>query len=278
MRKLLLMVALMAFLGVGMAFGDEIYFEDPATLHIGPGAGTSCAQGCGGDPNIVPTNHVNIFQNQGGGDTLSTPLLLIIGIPNDTTDLFGSTNPINGVTWYNPYSGYPGNGVAGSSAFATAGTYGLTSAVSNGFFGSMSSGEVYGFLTLDQPADNSNNFGNWAGAVSSINGITATNFGIYAFALSGGSLGPKGLVDVSFLNDLPNGTMFVAYGENITQTQRCNNHGCTTITNVKIFDTPFTEAGDGQGPPPQVPEPGSLMLFGTGLFALAGKIRRKLKA
>ena len=265
-------------MGVSSARGDEI-FLDPATLHIGPGAGTPCATGCAGDPNLVGTSQIDIYQNTAGAPALSSPLLLILGVPNDPTNLFGSTVPINGVTWYNPYSGYPGDGVGGSAAFASAGTYGLKTPVSNGFFGdfdSSSKGDVYSFLNL--PADtNSNNWTNWSGSVASKNNITASNFGVYVFALTGSQLDANGLVDVTFLNALPDGTMFVGFGENSTTTETCKtkNHvtTCTSTTTTTVYDTPFTEAGDGH----TVPEPGSLMLVGTGLLSMAGAVRRRLK-
>ena len=63
-------------------------FIDPATLHIGTGYGTACAMGCGGDPNIVPTNKLDIYQNSGGAGGLNNPVLLILAVANDTTNLF----------------------------------------------------------------------------------------------------------------------------------------------------------------------------------------------
>ena len=246
---------------------------DPATLHIGPGAGTFCAitqPSCTTDPNNVGSGHVvSIYQNSGGAkDTVQNPLLLILGIPNDTTNLF-PTNPILSDVSYNPYpDGFPGSGVSGSSSFATAGTFGLKASVSNGFFGDMTAGqEVYGFLELDQPADNSNSFTNWAGTDFSRSHITATNFGIYVFALtfpsSSGLLGPNGLVNVTFNGTLPTGTYAVAYGQNSTH----------------IFDTPFTEAGYVNErpplPPAQVAEPATLVLLGSALVVLAGLAYRR---
>jgi len=255
--SLCLSLTLAMVLGSVCARGDGLI--DPATLHIGPGAGTACATGCGGDPNLVGSgNTIDIYQQSGGAtDTVSQPMLLILGVANDTTNLF-STDPISGVSFINPYPG--GTTTAGSSAFATAGTYGLKSAVSGGFFGSMTAGqEVYGFLTLNQPADNSNSFTNWAAADASVNGITATNFGIYAFSLTGSALGPQGLINVLFDSGaLPLGTFAVAYGQNSTH----------------IFDTPFTEAGL-TAEVTTTPEPSTLVLLGSSLLLGMACLRKK---
>jgi len=256
--SLCLSLTLVTLLGSALARGDS-GLTDPATLHIGPGAGTACATGCGGDPNLVGSgNNIDIYQQGGGAtDTVAQPMLLILGVANDTTNLF-ATDPISGVSFINPYPG--GTTTAGSSAFATAGTYGLKSAVSGGFFGSMTAGqEVYGFLTLNQPADNSNSFTNWAGADVAANGITASNFGIYVLALTGTNLGPQGLINVLFNSGaLPLGTFAVAYGEN----------------SQHIFATPFTESGL-TSDTTTTPEPGTLLLLGTGLLGVAQALLRK---
>jgi hypothetical protein len=248
-----------------IAAGDAIYYEDPATLHIGTGAGTPGATGAGLHPNPVSTTAVDVYQNSGGASLLGNPLLLILGIPNSTSNLF-ATDPIGSVVSYNPYSAYPANPVNGSSAFATAGTYGLISPTSAGYFGSWTSGELYSFLGLQGPTDMSNNFGNWFTADQNI-GVTAANFGIYVFALTT-ALEGGGLVDIQFSQALPVGTAVVAYGQTPVW---YDNQGRPRVT---IYDTPITQAGQTT----TVPEPGSLALLGSGLLGLAGMIRRKLSS
>jgi len=46
MRKLLLLATTALALGLSTAWGQTIdYFDDPSTLHLGPGAGKACARG-----------------------------------------------------------------------------------------------------------------------------------------------------------------------------------------------------------------------------------------
>jgi hypothetical protein len=137
-----------------------------------------------------------------------------------------------------------------------------------GFYGNYTSsfnGDVYSFLSL-LGGDNSNNWTNWSGTDFTKNGITATSFGIYVFALSGPLLGPNGLIDIHFTGTvIPKGTFVIAYGEKCS----LSNNGC-------FYSTPFTEAGLSAGTT-SVPEPASLILLGSGLAGLgAWRLKRKV--
>lgn len=252
----LLLVTLLA------AFGTAWAGSTASTLNIGPGAGSSCAEGCGSSPNLLGTGaDVDIYQSAIGGKAdLLQPQLLILGIPNDTSNLY-ATDPISGVTYYNPYVG--GTPMAGTSAFATAGTYGLKGAVIDGFFGDLTSGSaIYSFLDLQGSNNKTNSFKNWAADDLSINGITADDFGIYVFALSGEGLVGQGLVDVMFPGGLPLGTFVVGYGQAYWDWQYC-------IYGTELSNAGLTNATSA------TPEPGSLLLLGSGLLLTAILLRRR---
>ncbi|MCU1301081.1 MAG: hypothetical protein JWQ87_1365 [Candidatus Sulfotelmatobacter sp.] len=194
-----------------------------STLHIGPGAGTKCAEGCAGDPNLlVGATRVDIYQTSAGAPVLSQPVLIIFGVPSEYASRF-PLMPVLGVKAVNPYPG--GTITSGTATFAAGGTYGLINPVSDGFFGTMMPGqEVYGFLGLT--ANNSNSFTNWFGADDEYLGLAPTSFDIHVYALNA-DLGPNGLINVALTRNVPKGTFIVAYGQG----------------NGKNFAVPFTEAG-----------------------------------
>lgn len=212
-----LVIAFLCSVGLSAAVAQS-------TLHIGPGAGTTCAEGCAGDPNLLAgALNVDIYQTSAGAPTLSQPVLIIFGVPSENAKFF-PLQPITGVTAINPYPG--GTTTTGTSNFAAGGTYGLINPVSPGFFGTMFPGqEVYSFLGLCC-ANKSNSFTNWSAADEEYVGLTPASFDIHVYALDA-DLGPDGLINVSLVQNVPKGTFIVAYGDG----------------NGKFFAVPFTEAG-----------------------------------
>jgi hypothetical protein len=213
-----LVVAFLFSVGLSAALAQS-------TLHIGPGAGTTCAEGCAGDPNLLAgALNVDIYQTSAGAPTLSQPVLMIFGVPSENAKFFPHS-PITGVTAINPYPG--GTTTTGTSNFAAGGTYGLIDPISPGFFGTMMPGqEVYSFLGLCC-ANKSNSFTNWSAADDEYVDLVPTSFDIHVFALNA-DLGPDGLINVGLVINVPKGTFVVAYGEG---------------SNGKSYAVPFTEAG-----------------------------------
>ncbi len=195
-----------------------------STLHMGPGAGTKCATGCSGDPNLLAgARHVDIYQTSAGAPTLSQPVLLIFGVPSMFGSLF-PTNPIQSVNAINPYPG--GTLTSGTASFAQGGTYGLKDPISDGFFGTMTAGqEVYSFLGL-AGANKSNSFTNWSAEDAEYLDLHPTGFDIHVFAINA-DLGPEGLINIGLAHNVPKGTYIVAYG----------------VADGKSYAVPFTEAG-----------------------------------
>lgn len=267
MGRTIIFIFIAALISLPTALADSL---DPATLHIGAGAGTSCATGCGGDPNLIGSGStIDIYQNANGAPSVSQPTLLILGVPNDSTNLF-TASPTS-VSFYNPY---PGSSTSGSSAFAIGGStqWGMKTPATagTGFFGDFTSSsmcgtntcrDVYNYLNL--LGDRSNSFGNWASADLSKDGITATEFGIYVFALSGAQLGPNGLINISgFSTALPTGTFAVGWG--------CWDPGTESCEPKYTYTTPFTQSGL-----TNVSEPGTFVLLGAGLLSLIGLMARR---
>jgi hypothetical protein len=216
-RRTILLALVLCCVGAVGAWGQS-------SLHMGSGAGTPCATGCGGHPNLfVGAKTVDIYQTSNGASLSSQPVLLIFGVPTDFSDLF-PLQPVKGVRAINPYPG--GTQTNGTVDFAAGGSYGLIDPISDGFFGTMMPGqEVYSFLNLGG-ANNSNSFTNWADADEEYLGLNPVGFDIHVYAVNA-DLGPHGLINLKLAVNVPKGTFILAYSQ----------------TNGKTYSVPFTEAG-----------------------------------
>lgn len=238
---------------------------DPSTLFIGSGQGTPCATGgcplINGELNNFGPTTLDIYQNQGGASGLQNPILLILGVPNNSKAPSAASAKL-----YTPATASMPSGT--TSVAVTPGATQFVDPIvtsSTGFatlFGPSNGGDVYDALGIPQNTNSSNSYTNWAGADKIDLGVTFGDFGIYVFELN---LSPqytftgKDLLNVT-LSNVAEGTFAVAYGQD----------------SQHFYDTPFTEAGlDDVAPPPPLPEPSTIAIFGGGIVALGLILRRR---
>lgn len=243
---------------------SQTTITDPATLHIGFGVDTTCST-CTHDPNQfgTATNTLDIYQNDNGANTIgSGSLLLVLAVPNTVT--FTAPTSVT-ETDYDSSGTLIAEPNPQATLQSTTGT--LTAA-------SGSNADVYSALGLPEVSPHSDNFANLTGA-SGIPTVdsSATSFSIYEYLVTGSELVANGYAQFQFGSNLPGGIYAFGYGCEGTGGFPTN---CTT-DNPNPYDTPFTEAGLTDGPGvPSVPEPTSIVLFGTVMIG-AGFVYRRSK-
>ena len=257
---LILAIALLASIP---ASADGITYDDPANLHVGPGAGTGCATGCAGDPNVISFTNWDVYYNtQGKGNlAIGTPFYLVVATPVYT----GSSNsPTVGstATMYAPYSAYPSGGTSVSVGSEATGTL-MTSANSNKV-------DLYDAVGITLNTNSSFSFVNMVGCDTGTSctnksllgsgaplaGVSITGFDVNYWLISTTTFGPGDLLN--FTGTLPIGSYVAAVGVNGTQ----------------AWTVPFTESGLAVAT--TVPEPSSLTSLIAGLLALGAFGRRRL--
>jgi hypothetical protein len=234
--------ALAMVLTVGMSTASAQFNEDPATLHIGGALGNNTL-----DPvQLGNTGFVTVTNVSSGAGDLNVPWLLILGIP-DATSTSATITSVNGAT----------TSISGTyEASMTSSTKDAYTVLQN-TSGSGVENQV--------PLDNSNNWTNWSGAESSINGIHASSFGLFEFqvpqTLSGGG------TDTFQFSGLPVGAFVIAYGET----------GPDKNGKFTPYDTPFTQAGLETGTNTVGPAPPglALVLSGCAAFGMFSLVRRR---
>ncbi|HLI30828.1 MAG TPA: PEP-CTERM sorting domain-containing protein [Terriglobia bacterium] len=237
-------------------------------INIGNGASGTNPTGL-----LSPTDPIRIGNGSDvsiyiqGSAKISNEVLLGILVPNDTTDLFGTTNPLGAISLYSPFPGSKTG--TGSSAFIGTGFSlgtGTATYQSNGFWGSLTnptSGTTKLSSFLGSAFNSSNQTSNFSAfdTAASPGGAglsSVSGWGVYTLGITTGALSAKSLVDIQIAGGLPLGSIVVALDDNGNSTVWTNDGGVNSTT-----------------PPPTVPEPASMALFGTGLLGLAFLVRRK---
>ncbi len=256
MKPLLLVmgVALLAALGTTSLMAQTVV--DPQIYVC-----TGCTAPLGGDPNVINPASINV--GFAGDHTAVSPLLIIVAVPNSgpdpTISLPSGVNPIAAGTYY---------------GFATNG--GLTGMLDGTLSTSLSNTQnAYNAISTTEPGGGSSEQGGKMAGFDIANGIAVgSSFNLYVyginFALNSDSKNGtvNSPINIDFTG-IAKGSFVIAYN--------CSMAG-STCTDGDIGSTPFTNAGVVTGGPPTVPEPGSMLLMGSGLLGLGGMLRRRKKA
>ncbi len=279
-KKLTGNISALAFGFAGLAVLTAAGAAVAGTITIGNGAGGSNATGLvgAGDPNLIGNGaDISIYMN--GKGSVSNDVLIALLVPNESTDLFGSTNPLGTINIYGNYASSSSiiTGVGSSNFIGNTGTFatkiklgkGTAAYSGNGFWGdfigSTGSSKLSSFLGTN--FNSSNNGSSFTGFDLGLSpSISATEFGVYTFDITTGSLTGNGLVDIKISGGLPVGSILAAYSDKGDSTIWTNEGGINTA-----YPNPFPAGGP-------LPISATLPLTAAGGLGLLAFALRKRKA
>jgi len=268
---LIIGVALLTALGATPLMAQTELPDPPLFIGNSTCPDSSCTNLFNNETIGVPATSLTVYDQGANKKFTDATIILLVAIPNPGTGApaissvavgGGASGSPVGVLGGGPYFGGTWNSGTGAA------TANLTATYPSG------SGSVYPVAGLPTgsggaSSDNFANFAAWDNGTGLASVNTTTGFfGVFAYSLTGVSLGQGQYLTVNFAGGgLPLGTFVAAFScETPDDTS-------TACSGGDIYSTPFTHVGLVDAGP--TPEPASMLLIGTGLVAFGGMLRRK---